>query len=73
MIIRQHYSKIDSKYALHTNWIRSRKQANSIERLDAKHHATQIDSVIQLENGDIAVSGGPLNFEVLIYRNKINA
>lgn len=37
--------------------------------MDAKYHATSIDSIIELSNGDIAVSGGPLNFEVLIYRN----
>ena len=33
-----------------------------------KEHATQIDSVIELSNGDIAVSGGPINFEVIVYR-----
>lgn len=43
------------------------------EKLSAKYHATQIDSIVCLNNGDIAVSGGPLNFELLIYRNKINA
>ena len=42
------------------------------EKLDAKYHATQIDAIVQLPNGDIAVSGGPQNFEVLIYRNKIS-
>ena len=36
-----------------------------------KYHATQIDSIIQLNNGDIAVSGGPLNFELIIYRNNV--
>ena len=42
------------------------------EKLSAKHHTTQIDSVVMLSNGDVAVSGGPLNFEILIYRNKIS-
>ena len=35
-----------------------------------KEHANQIDSVVLLSNGDIAISGGPLNYEVLIYRAK---
>lgn len=39
--------------------------------MDAKYHETSIDSIIELSNGDIAVSGGPLNFEVLIYRNQL--
>ena len=42
------------------------------EKLKAKYHASQIDSVVILTNGDIAVSGGPSNFEILIYRNKTN-
>jgi len=41
--------------------------------MDAKYHATQIDSIVLLDNGDIAVSGGPLNHEVLIYRNRLSA
>ena len=39
--------------------------------MDGKYHATSIDSIIELQNGDIAVSGGPLHFEVLIYRNNL--
>ena len=42
------------------------------EKLSAKYHTTQIDSVVILSNGDVAVSGGPLNFEILIYRNKLS-
>lgn len=41
--------------------------------MNSKWHATQIDSIIALDNGDIAVSGGPLNYEVAIYRNKISS
>jgi hypothetical protein len=33
------------------------------------YHATQIDSIVQLDQRDIAVSGGPKGYEVLIYRN----
>jgi len=47
------------------------KNVNINEKMDAKYHETSIDSIIELSNGDIAVSGGPLNFEVLIYRNKL--
>jgi hypothetical protein len=39
----------------------------------AKYHQTQIDSIILLENNDIAISGGPLNYEVLIYRPKLSS
>jgi hypothetical protein len=53
--------------------LKPRKNANINEKMDTKHHATQIDSLLLLENEDIAVSGGPLNFEVLIYRNKLSA
>ena len=31
----------------------------------------QVDAVLLLQNGDIAVSGGPLHFEVLIYRHNL--
>ena len=41
--------------------------------IDIKEHASQIDSVYELSNGDIAVSGGPLNYEVLIYRQSAAA
>ena len=41
--------------------------------MDAKAHATQIDSIILLDNNHIAVSGGPLNYEVLIYRNRLTS
>lgn len=44
-----------------------------IEKLNAKQHTTQIDSIIMLSNGDIAVSGGPLNYEILIYRPKLSS
>ena len=43
------------------------------EKLSARYHSTQIDSIVMLSNGDIAVSGGPYNFEILIYRNKISS
>lgn len=39
--------------------------------MDAKNHSTQIDSIILLDNGDVAVSGGPFSYEVLIYRNRL--
>jgi hypothetical protein len=41
--------------------------------MNAKWHASQIDSIQMLDNGDIAISGGPLNFEVIIYRNRISS
>lgn len=31
-------------------------------------HGSQVDSILRLDNGDIAISGGPNFFEVLIYR-----
>lgn len=40
------------------------------EEIQLKYHCTQIESIVQLSNGDIAVSGGPLNFEIIIYRNQ---
>ena len=43
------------------------------EKLSGKYHSTQIDSIIILSNGDIVASGGPMNYEILIYRNKINS
>ena len=72
-MIRQNYEHIDKRYSLYINWIKQRKNCNINEKIDSKLHATQIDSIIQLKNGDIAVSGGPLNYEVLIYRNKISS
>jgi len=39
--------------------------------MDAKCHATQIDSILLLDNGDVAVSGGPRCFEILVYRNRL--
>ena len=39
------------------------------EEIQLKYHCTQIESIHELSNGDIAVSGGPLNFEIIIYRN----
>lgn len=39
--------------------------------MEAKVHASQIDAIVLLDNGDVAVSGGPLGFEVLIYRNRL--
>ena len=37
--------------------------------MDAKEHPVQIDAVLMLQNGDIAISGGPQKFEILIYRH----
>ena len=68
LVIKQNYMPIDSNYSNYINWIRKNKFATPEEISDGKIHATQIDSIILLENDDIAVSGGPLNFEVLIYR-----
>lgn len=48
------------------------KNPNINEKMYSKYHQTQIDSIIELPNGDIAVSGGALNFEILIYRNKLS-
>jgi hypothetical protein len=39
--------------------------------MDAKSHETQIDSILVLDNGDVAVSGGPYGFEVIVYRNRL--
>jgi prolyl-tRNA editing enzyme YbaK/EbsC (Cys-tRNA(Pro) deacylase) len=41
--------------------------------VDRKEHPTQIDAVLVLSNGDIAVSGGPRKFEILIYRHNFTA
>ena len=72
LLIRRNYKYLDSAYSLHINWIKTYKHTSINERLDCKFHATQIDSILLLDNGDVAVSGGPLNFEVIIYRNKLN-
>ena len=32
-----------------------------------------MDAVLVLANGDVAISGGPCNFEVLIYRHNYRA
>ena len=72
LVLRQSYVTIDCEYSMHTDWLRSRKNASIKEKLDAKYHATQIDSIIQLQNGDVAVSGGPKDYEVLVYKNKIS-
>ena len=53
--------------------MRQNKTMNINDLMMAKWHATQIDSIVLLDNGDIAVSGGPRNFEVLIYRNKMTS
>jgi hypothetical protein len=37
--------------------------------IDAKELPYQVSGVLLLANGDIAVSGGPTKFEVLIYRH----
>ena len=39
--------------------------------MEAKIHQTQIDSIIVLDNNDIAVSGGPIGFEIVIYRCRL--
>jgi hypothetical protein len=35
--------------------------------VETKAHPTQIDCVLVMSNGDVAVSGGPMKFDVLIY------
>lgn len=37
--------------------------------MESKEHPVQIDAVLLLQNGDIAVSGGPSKYEILIYRH----
>ena len=37
--------------------------------IDAKELPFQVSGVLLLSNGDIAVSGGPYKFEVLIFRH----
>lgn len=39
--------------------------------MDCKVHATQIESIVLLDEMHVAVSGGPIGFEVLIYRNRL--
>lgn len=39
--------------------------------MEAKEHPTAIESIILLDNNDIAVSGGPIGFEIVIYRNRL--
>ena len=37
--------------------------------VDSKEHTMQVQAVLLLSNGDIAISGGPNKFGVLIYRH----
>ena len=41
--------------------------------VEAKDMPFQVDAVLLLSNGDIAISGGPAHFEVLIYRHNLRA
>ena len=66
----QNYQNIDAHYSKFLYWIVPKKNVHLNEKLSSKVHSTQIDSVIILSNGDIAVSGGPLNYEIMIYRNR---
>jgi len=72
LLIKRNYKYLDSAYSLHMNRLKQWKHVGMSERIDCMYHATQIDSILLLDNGDVAVSGGPLNYEVLIYRNRIN-
>jgi len=61
LILLQNYPKLDYE-GYDTNRIKG-------QVVDSKEHPTQVQSVLLLSNGDIAISGGPKRFEVMIYRN----
>ena len=61
LILLQNYHKIDNHM-----FDVSRVSGKVI---DAKELPYQVSGVLLLANGDIAVSGGPTKFEVLIYRH----
>ena len=46
LVLWEAYLPVDSSYSLHTNWLRNKKSASIKEKLDAKYHATQIDSIV---------------------------
>jgi len=70
-MIQKFYCQLDINYPLHSSRIRQSKVCALEDKLAAKTHATQIDSIILLDNGDVAVSGGPKGFEIIIYRNLV--
>lgn len=64
LIILQDYTKIDNyEYDL------SRVNCRVV---DEKCMPTQVECIILLSNGDIAISGGPYRFEVHIYRHDLD-
>jgi len=38
--------------------------------MDSKEHPMQIDAVLVMSNGDVAISGGPRTCEIMIYRSE---
>lgn len=57
----QWYPQLDYEYYL-LNRVRGRV-------IDTKEHPMQIDAVLVMSNGEIAISGGPRKYEILIYRH----
>jgi len=45
----------------------------SCRHVDSKRMPFEVECLIVLANGDIAISGGPYRFEVLIYRHDLAA
>ena len=61
LILLQNYYQID-------NVMYDTKRVRG-QVVDAKELPFQVSGVLLLANGDIAVSGGPSKFEILIYRH----
>ena len=64
LIILQDYSQIDNK-----NYDLSRVKSRVV---DEKVMPLQVECIIVLSNGDIAISGGAFRFEIMIYRHDLD-
>lgn len=58
----QWYPQLDYEYYL-LNRVKGRV-------MDSKEHPMQIDAVLVMSNGDVAISGGPRTCEIMIYRSE---
>lgn len=67
----QNYSKIDCGYYDAPSWLEDSRTIVQVS--DSKELPFQIQSVISLSSGEIAVSGGPKNFEVLVFGHNLNS
>ena len=64
LIILQDYSQIDNK-----NYDFNRVKSRVV---DEKVMPVQVECMIVLSNGDIAISGGAFRFEICIYRHDLD-